>query len=97
LKVRYTLPALADLEAILDYVTERSPQGAHRIKTRIRAVEQLLAQYPLTGARTRHPWLRRIRISAYPYVIFYEAADGEVIVHAVRHAARAPSTMPGSG
>ena len=30
----------------------------------------------------------------YPYLIFYEATDAEVIIHAVRHAARNPSGMP---
>ena len=97
MRVRYTLPALADLEAILDYVTERSPQGARRIKARIQAVEHLLARYPLTGTRTRYPWLRRIKVSAYPYVVFYEVGDGEIIIHALRHAARDPSSMSGSG
>jgi hypothetical protein len=31
-----------------------------------------------------------------PYLIFYEATDTEVIIHAIRHAARSPSGMPGS-
>jgi hypothetical protein len=30
-KLRYTLPALADLDAILDYIAGRSPQGAQRV------------------------------------------------------------------
>jgi plasmid stabilization system protein ParE len=31
-KLRYTLPAIADLTAILDYLATRSPQGARRIQ-----------------------------------------------------------------
>jgi toxin ParE1/3/4 len=27
----------------------------------------------------------------YPYLIFYEATDAEIIVHVVRHGARDPS------
>jgi toxin ParE1/3/4 len=42
MRLRYTLPAVADLASILDYVVERSPQGAARIHTRIRAVTDLL-------------------------------------------------------
>jgi len=38
MRLRYTLPALADLESILDYVADRSPQGAARIHSRIRAI-----------------------------------------------------------
>jgi toxin ParE1/3/4 len=32
----------------------------------------------------------------YPYLIFYEVAGDEIVVHAVRHGARDPSGMPGS-
>jgi toxin ParE1/3/4 len=32
----------------------------------------------------------------YPYLIFYEITEIELIIHAVRHAARDPSGMPGS-
>ena len=30
----------------------------------------------------------------YPYVVFYEATQTEIIIHAIRHAARNPSGMP---
>jgi plasmid stabilization system protein ParE len=42
MRLRYTLPALANLASILDYIADRSPQGAARIHTRIRAVTDLL-------------------------------------------------------
>jgi toxin ParE1/3/4 len=32
----------------------------------------------------------------YPYLVFYEVGETEIIMHAVRHAARDPSDMPGS-
>lgn len=32
----------------------------------------------------------------YRYVIFYEPRETEIIIHAVRHAARDPSSMPGA-
>lgn len=32
----------------------------------------------------------------YPYLVFYEATETEIIIHAVRHAARNPSEMPRS-
>jgi toxin ParE1/3/4 len=91
MRLRYTLPALAELTSILDYIAERSPQGATRIHTRIRAVTDLLLRYPLAGAVTNDPTIRRITTTPYPYLIFYEAADAEIIIHAVRHGARDPS------
>jgi toxin ParE1/3/4 len=95
MRLRYTLPALADLDAILDYVAARSPQGARRIHARIQAVINLLLSYPRIGVQTEDSTIRRINTSPYPYLIFYEVTGEEIIIHAVRHSARDPSGMPG--
>ena len=94
MRLRYTAPALSDLESILDYVVDRSPQGAVLIHARIRAVTDLLLRYPQAGAVTDDPTIRRVTTRPYPYLIFYEATDDEIIVHAVRHGARNPSDNP---
>ena len=94
-KLRYTLPALADLSAILDYIAVHSPQGARRVHARIQAVTDLLLVHPHIGRRTSDPAIRRMPATPYPYLIFYEATGTEIIIHAVRHAARDPSGMPG--
>ena len=91
MRLRYTLPALADLVTILDYVADRSPQGAERIHRRIRAITDLLLRYPQAGAVTDDPTIRRMTTTPYPYLIFYEATEAEIIIHAVRHGARDPS------
>ena len=96
-KLRYTRPALADLSAILDYIATHSPQGARRVQARIKAVIDLLLQHPYVGRRTNDPAIRRIPTVPYPYVVFYETTETEIIIHGVRHAARKPSSMPGSG
>lgn len=49
----------------------------------------------MSGVQTRLSWLRRMKIATYPYLILYEVTDSEVVVHAVRHSARNPSTIPG--
>ncbi len=95
-KLRYTLPALADLSAILDYIAADSPQGARRVQARIQTLTDLLFLHPHIGRRTNDPVIRRMTTTPYPYLIFYEATDTEIIIHAVRHAARHPSGMPGS-
>ena len=96
MRLRYTVPALADLGAILDYVVAHSPQGARRVQTRIQAVIDLLLVYPYVGVRTDDPTIRRLTALPYPYVIFYEATDAEIIIHAVRHTARDPQGTPGA-
>ena len=95
-RLRYTLPALADLSAILDYIAAHSPQGARRVQARIQALADLLLMYPHIGRRTNDPGIRRITTTPYPYLVFYEVTETEIIIHAVRHAARDPSGMPGS-
>jgi toxin ParE1/3/4 len=95
-RVRYTRPALSDLESILDYIAAHSPQGAWRVQSRIQVFIGLLAAHPLIGTRTDDPSIRRLPTLPYPYLIFYEATEDEIIIHAVRHTSRAPSSMPGS-
>ena len=88
MKLRYTSPALADLASILDHVAEHSPQGARRIQQRIQMVTGLLQTHPRIGARTDDPTIRRLLTTPYPYLIFYEIASDDIVIHAVRHAAR---------
>jgi toxin ParE1/3/4 len=95
-KIRYTLPALADLSATLDYIAVQSPQGARRVHARIQKIIELIALHPHIGVRTDDRSIRRVVATPYPFLIFYEVNDVEVIIHAVRHAARDPSSMPGS-
>ena len=96
MRLRYTLPALADLRAILDHIAAHSPQGARRVQARIKALTDLLLQHPHIGRRTNDPAIRRMTMTPYPYLVFYEVTESEIIIHAVRHAARDPSGMPGS-
>lgn len=96
MRLRYTLPALADLESILEYIAERSPEGASRVHHRIRAITDLLLRYPLAGAVTDDPTIRRISARPYPYLVFYEATGDEIIIHAVRHGARVAFDSPPS-
>jgi plasmid stabilization system protein ParE len=95
-KVRFTLPALADLGSTLDYIAAHSPPGAKRVQARIQAIIDLLSVHPHIGVRTDDPAIRRLTTPPFPYLVFYEVTDTEIIIHAVRHGARDPSGMPGS-
>jgi toxin ParE1/3/4 len=76
--------------------SDASPRGAERVKQRIQRVIELLLDQPRIGAPTDDPTIRRLSTPPYPFLIFYEIAEDEIVIHAVRHAARDPSTMPGS-
>jgi plasmid stabilization system protein ParE len=93
-KLRYTLRGAAELDKVLVYIEERSPQGARHVKARIQAIINLLLQYPHAGQLTSNRRLRRVVAFPYPYLIFYHATEDELVIHGVRHSARRPSSMP---
>ena len=95
MRLRFTRPALSDLAEILDYIARRSPQGARSVHERLKAVLHLLCAYPGVGSPTNDPVIRRMTTHPYPYLVFYEVTDKEVIIHAVRHGASDPGGMPG--
>ncbi|WP_245428087.1 hypothetical protein [Roseiarcus fermentans] len=55
-----------------------------------------MPQHPLIGTRTDDPAIRRLVVTPYPYLVFDEAAESEIVTHSIRHAARNPSSAPGS-
>jgi toxin ParE1/3/4 len=56
--------------------------------------ENLLSEFPFSGSKTRIPWLRRLVIAPYPYLLFYEVNQEDVIIHAIRHSTRDTQSMP---
>lgn len=94
MRLRYTRPALADIEELAGYLEARSPQGALRVRRRIKFLIEQLAEHPFLGKQTVDPAIRRLTATPYPYLIFYEVTEVDVLIHAVRHGARDPSTPP---
>lgn len=94
MKLRYTPAALAELDNVLDHIEQYSPQGARRVKARIKAIISLLLEHPNAGQRTNLAPIRRIVATPYPYLIFYECRADEVVIIGIRHAARNPESMP---
>lgn len=90
MRLRYTRPALADLEDILQSIAQQSPQGANRVQARLKSVIDLLLDYPQIGQSTSRSGMRRFVLSPYPYVVFYMATVDEIVIHGVRHGARRP-------
>jgi plasmid stabilization system protein ParE len=54
-RLRYTLPALADLHAIPDYIAAHSQSGARRVQARIKTLTELITSHPNIGRRTSDP------------------------------------------
>lgn len=94
--VRFTPTARSELWDILVYIKERNPAGARNVAARIRRALDRIVAFPHHGRPTSDPGIRLILALPYPYMIFYEPLESEIVVHRVRHARReriAPRTQ----
>ena len=89
-KVRYTRRAFRQMNMILDYIEDHSPQGARHVMQRLQAAVDLVAAHPESGPLIGKGELRRVVVTPYPYLIFYRTTTDEIVIHGVRHAARRP-------
>jgi plasmid stabilization system protein ParE len=93
--------ALRDIDAILDYIHRRSPQGARNVSVAIERTVELLAQSPRIGTLTDLPDVYRFPLSRYRYTIFYridharDVVEIVCIVHGSR--IRERGEIPGEG
>ena len=87
MKVRYTPAAFSDRERILEYLNERSPDGARDVAARILEAVEQLKEHPHSGYRTDNPDVRVIFVARYPYKVFYRVRDAVEILH-IRHTSR---------
>ncbi|WP_294534427.1 type II toxin-antitoxin system RelE/ParE family toxin [uncultured Rhodoblastus sp.] len=89
MRVRWTAPALRDLEAIGDYLErENSAAVAARIVTAILDQADNLAKFPHLGRTGRVPGTRELVVADTPFIAPYRVRDAEVEILAVFHGAR---------
>ena len=89
MKVRWTAPALRDLEAIGDYIAQdNSAAVAARIVTAILDQVDNLAAFPFIGRAGRVPGTRELVVVDTPFIAPYRVRDAEVEILAVFHGAR---------
>lgn len=86
-RVRWTLGASRDLEAIGKYIARDRPAAALRVTNEISELTDSLAQFPLSGAV--YPYCPEARhVTCHNYVIFYVVERHEVSIRAIAHGAR---------
>jgi plasmid stabilization system protein ParE len=90
MRIRYTLRAFADREAIFEYLNRRNPQAAQAVKAfikkRIDDLRHFPERYPLVGERDTHA----LFLGRYPYIVYYRVSGNEILILHIRHAARRP-------
>ena len=88
MKVRYTATALAEVEEIFAYISNRNHRAAISVRERIERTIDTLAEIPEIAQLTDEPGVRRMPLRSYPYLIFYTVEVGELVILHVRHGAR---------
>ena len=88
MSARYTREALDDLDQISAYLAKQNPVVAAAFLGAVESVVERLVRFPLSAQETKMPSVRATPVHRYPYIVFYTAEDGDVVVHYIRHAAR---------
>jgi plasmid stabilization system protein ParE len=89
MKVRFSRPALAELNEILADLITKNPGAAKRFELRIRQISKRIGQFPHGFQEVaERSGVRRVPLVRYPHVIFYKIVGDEVIVLRVVHGAR---------
>ena len=96
MKLRLTVTAARQLERILAYIDERSPQGARRVQARLLEIMNLLARHASIGTATACRPRRRLVAAPYPYAITYRIEDDAIVILGISHTAAPGLIMSGS-
>jgi toxin ParE1/3/4 len=95
LRIEWSAFALADRDAIFDYVEAESPRAAIVIDDRIRRHVGQLRQFPESGRPGRIEGTRELVIDRTPYIAAYQILGDKVRILRVLHGARLwPEEMP---
>ena len=88
MKIRWTEPALFELNASTLYFLEFAPFVALDFAASIEKALEQLREHPYSAQETERPGIRRIYIRRFRYLIFYTVEGDEITVLHIRHAAR---------
>lgn len=86
MRVRYSPRAAEDLESIRRYIGTKNRSAAWVVASFIRQSIARLVRWPHSARATNVPGVRRLVVTNYPYVVYYEVAGEQVIVLSIRHA-----------
>lgn len=91
MRVEFTPEALADLEAAVDYLEERSPAAADSLVRRVFDIADLLAAGDIAGPERLLDGGVVVRSwPVAPYRLYYQVDAGRLLILRVYHHARRP-------
>jgi plasmid stabilization system protein ParE len=92
MRVRYTKRAFADREAIFEYLNERDPRAAIRVKAFIKEKIASLEHSPRRARIIENLGVHALWLGRYPYIVYYRVIGDVVSIVHIRHGARQPWT-----
>jgi toxin ParE1/3/4 len=88
MRIRWTVPALADLSLLQEYIAEDSPPAAHRIVQGIRAEVVNLVDFPAMGRPGRVAETRELVVNKGRHIVVYRVRNQAIEIVAVIDAGR---------
>ena len=86
--INWSSLASKDLEDIVDYILESTPQAALAIYDRIKKKVEMLAEYPNIGRVGRVAGTRELIIPGTSFIVPYRVQDKTIEILRVLHASR---------
>jgi plasmid stabilization system protein ParE len=91
MKVRFTEPALDDIDEIRRFLLSNYPSVAPLVEQRIRIVAERIGAWPESSPRViEFPEIRFAPLGRYPYRVFYKITDETVEILHIHHTSRQP-------
>jgi toxin ParE1/3/4 len=88
MKVRWTEPAVNQLEQAYDFIAASNPTAAEDVAQHVIDVGEMLGKHSGAGRAGRVPDTREFAVPDTPFVIAYAIIDNSVCILAVYHGAR---------
>ena len=88
MKLRWSLLAVQDRDAIFGYIEQRDPAAAIKVDERIGLLIETLATLPNSGRPGRVDGTRELVITHTPYIAAYLVTDDAVMILRILHGAQ---------
>jgi plasmid stabilization system protein ParE len=90
MKLRFTPRAIENITVIADYIRERNPAAAQRVRVAIYESLQDLILFPHAGRPQQTEGVRKFVTRKYAYLIYYtvDVPADEIVILSVKHPAQ---------
>lgn len=88
LKIEWSSPAIQDLKAAGDYITQDNPRAAKEMAGRVLECVEYLLDQPNLGRPGRLSGTREVVVSGTPFIVIYRIRGGVVQILRLLHHAR---------